>query len=731
VEEHGRYRRAEVFAADRLGDAVVRLYERWAELLPDGVARAGGVVTARSVAAVVGRIELDRLAGSVAPAIEYVDHRILGTWSARGAEAAVQHWRSWLGLVDVATRFDDVLALRPDAFVVPVTWFGTERANGGPFELQTINLWVFGADGLNTRVEVFDTDRVADALARFDELVSGSPGVPATGSRVPGIENAATLAFQRAFDALQARDREGFAANFAPEFRGIDRRKMLHNDLGRDEWLASYHEIIGMTSSESAKEVLATRGDRLMLGRYWWRGTDGVVGPSEIEYLLLIEVDDRGDHVATVMFDPDDLEAAYAELDERYAAGEAAPHAATWRTELCFWRALATRDWERLAATFATDFVVEDHRPVGLLTSLSRDEYVASVRALMELRPDATLRLAHVLALEDDRLLAVGRWTGGEPEGAFEIPVVNAVQYGPNGARRYHFYDLEQLGEARARYESPCPDPLRIPPNAATRASDRLWQCIETRDWEALAALCAPITWEDRRRLIRTSGGRDMVVANSRLISGSGSRVVRTVLATAGDCLMLQLHRFAGSAGGVVFETETLDVTEVDADGRIVALITFDPDDRRAASAEMLERFARSDAAQRTTAATFDAMRAVNAHDLDRFRAIISDDFVMDDHRRTGLGRLEREDYVASLAALFEHAPDTTVETLYHLAVEKHGMLEVARNFGTLRDGGAFESPYVRIMRHRGDRLVGVEMFEIEHLDRARARFAELRADLA
>ena len=30
------------------------------------------------------------------------------------------------------------------------------------------------------------------------------------------------------------------------------------------------------------------------------------------------------------MFDPDDLDAAIAELDARYLAGEAAPHAHTW-----------------------------------------------------------------------------------------------------------------------------------------------------------------------------------------------------------------------------------------------------------------------------------------------------------------------------------------------------------------------------------------------------------------
>jgi len=144
-----------------------------------------------------------------------------------------------------------------------------------------------------------------------------------------------------------------------------------------------------------------------------------------------------------------------------YAAGEAAPYAAGWRESLRFWRALAARDWEQLVAVFAPDFVLEDHRPLGLLTSLSRDEYVASVRALLDLRPDATLRLTNVLAIGDRRSLAVGRWAGGEPEGTFEIPVVNAVEFGPDGTRRWHFYDLDQLDEAWSCYDPLRPDPLR------------------------------------------------------------------------------------------------------------------------------------------------------------------------------------------------------------------------------------------------------------------------------
>ena len=121
----------------------------------------------------------------------------------------------------------------------------------------------------------------------------------------------------------------------------------------------------------------------------------------------------------------------------------------------------------------------------------------------------------------------------------------------------------------------------------------------------------------------------------------------------------------------------------------------------------------------------FEALRAINAHDLDRLRAAMPDDFVFHDHRRTGVGQLEgAAAYVASLTALFELAPDVTIETLYTVATEKHGELVMAHMFGTLADGGEFEIVFVRLALYQDGRGVGAELFEPEDLDVARARFA-------
>jgi ketosteroid isomerase-like protein len=142
----------------------------------------------------------------------------------------------------------------------------------------------------------------------------------------------------------------------------------------------------------------------------------------------------------------------------------------------------------------------------------------------------------------------------------------------------------------------------------------------------------------------------------------------------------------------------------------------------------MFERYARSDAAHCIPPAAVEAYRAMNAHDLVRFRAALSDDFVVDDHRRTGLGRLGPDEYLAAVAALFEQAPDIVFEPLYIVAAEAHGLLVMQRACGTLANGGGeFEQFYLLLSHYRGDRVTGVEFFEPEDLDRTRARFEALR----
>src|SRR5262249_47988620 len=138
-------------------------------------ARQRAAATARSLV----RMQTWTLAGPrlFAPTVEVVDHRILGTWSARGEAETLRHLRAVLALADnVATCWDDLLGLRADALLVRGTHSGTDRASGGAYERQFLMLLAFAPDGLVARQEYFDADRTAEALARFDAL-AGAVGV--------------------------------------------------------------------------------------------------------------------------------------------------------------------------------------------------------------------------------------------------------------------------------------------------------------------------------------------------------------------------------------------------------------------------------------------------------------------------------------------------------------------------------------------------------------------------
>ncbi len=222
-------------------------------------------------------------------------------------------------------------------------------------------------------------------------------------------------------------------------------------ESGRDEWLAAFRPIVEMTSGAPKLDVLATRGDRLALVRMLWRGAGGDVGPSEIDWLLLIELGIDGRHRAVVTFDADDTDSAYAELDERVMdEGSADLRAVAWVRD--FATAFEQRDWDAVAAGYAPDFVGHDHRLVSWGTLRGPTPFLETLRAMVDLAPDARMR-SHHMRTSRRGFLTDSIWTGTRDGGAFESPYVAVGELSADGrAQRLDFYDPHHIDQAFARF---------------------------------------------------------------------------------------------------------------------------------------------------------------------------------------------------------------------------------------------------------------------------------------
>ena len=235
----------------------------------------------------------------------------------------------------------------------------------------------------------------------------------------------------------------------APDFRAFDQRRMTQLELDRDQFLAFTRELGDMSSSWIEMEMLATRGDRLCLLRIRGVLEGGEVGPSELEHLDLIELDEHGGVAALVRFDTDSLGAAYTELDARYAAGESADPGAAWQQS--FRAALDRRDWDALVDLYAPAIVADDHRLVSFGTPSGPAALLEAVRAMVELAPDVQTRTDHVRT-SSRGLIGASRWIGTRDGGPFEIPLLFVVELDTRAAAlRLDIYDPQHLDRAIAQ----------------------------------------------------------------------------------------------------------------------------------------------------------------------------------------------------------------------------------------------------------------------------------------
>ena len=461
VDGRGRYRRFEIFAADHLGHALASLYERNAVLCPDGGERSRAAAIARSAGVMLGQPDLAGTASVLAPDVEFSDLRTVGFGTLHGAEAVLETIAAMMELSrDDSAHIDDVLVLEPDALVVRWTNRGTDVESGGAFERNLCQLWTFDSAGLLSLWQQFEVEHDAEALLRFDERF----GAGRTEAATEVFENAAARADRELFRCFNARDWNGVLACAAPELVFDERRRMVRNTCGREVWLEQFRILFDVPESRFRSRLIATRGERLALNRHCFQGevADGG-GPLSMEdQLALHEIDREGRITAIVLFDEDDPDAAYAELDLRFQAGEGESHAGSLAIMREFERAVASGCWDPVLALCSPALVEHDHRPLAVLgTTRGAEAWVRNFRVLADLAPDSRYRVDHFRSTPRG-FCSVGFWNGTREGGPYELPLVAVIELdGQDRIARADIYDADQLERARARFEELEPTCIR------------------------------------------------------------------------------------------------------------------------------------------------------------------------------------------------------------------------------------------------------------------------------
>ena len=196
------------------------------------------------------------------------------------------------------------------------------------------------------------------------------------------------------------------------------------------------------------------------------------------------------------MFDLDDFDAAIAELDARYLAGEAAAHAHTWSVIA---RAYAAINRRELPPT-TPDWVNIDHRRGS---AFAPGDVIAYIRASLGPPADISIYIEAVHRLNDLGAVVTHAGRGTSQEGFdAEWRGIDVMTVEGDLINRCEIFDEADLDAALARFDELNPPTPRLE-NAASRVDERFLAYFAARDWDAMAEMLADdFSIDDRRRVV-------------------------------------------------------------------------------------------------------------------------------------------------------------------------------------------------------------------------------------
>ncbi|MGD1257908.1 BTAD domain-containing putative transcriptional regulator [Mycobacterium seoulense] len=644
------------------------------------------------------------------PAVDWalVDHRRGTPFASGELTPALQTFFDLTAEFRVA--IEAVHRLNKIGAVVTIDSQGSSR-DGLAVEWRMIQLLTVEGDRL-TRCELFDETDLDAAIEQFDQL--SQPTLPP--------ENAASRVVQQFLTHFAIHNWEAMAELIAGDFCSDDRRSVINAGIrrGRDIEMANWRATAEVWMSDVRAAVVATRGENLALLRFTFASQDSLPASFQAAALAVIEVNDDNRLGSTVVFDPDDIGAAFSELDARYLAGEAAACERTWSAIVEAYAAINRRQLPLMT----TDFADIDHRRGA---AWAPGELVDFLRSALDQTPDLTIRIAAVHRLNRQGAVVTHAANGTSPDG-FDAEWREILFLIVDGDMLKHceVFDETELNAALARFDELHTRPHRLD-NAASQVSERFWDCLTTRDWTAMTGVLAENAVSHDNRRVVNSGvlrGRDINIANLRAVAEVGfERLVSTILAIRGQ--RLALTRIWSSAKGCEpgeISADMVGVVEIDRDNRMVVHSIFDADDFDAAVAELEARYIAGEAAEyaHTWSLVAQGHAQFNRHEL----PTMMPDVIYIDHRRSVT--IEGADLAPSVRASWDLLPQVHVyvEAVHRLTELGAVATQVVK--GTSQEGFDAEWQMITIFSFEGDRLSRYEVFDEAELDAALARFDEL-----
>ncbi len=570
-------------------------------------------------------------------------------------------------------------------------------------EWRITSFFIVGGDLIN-RYEIFDEADLDTALARFDELQP----------QASRLENAVAERFLAHF---AARDWDALAQDFTENYYCDDRRPVVNAGIrqGRDAAIEDLRMSteLGLLKNVTM-DIIATRGERLILTH--WRGLRRDDDGSQHDALQVVEHDADERIAAAVLFDPEDIDAAFEELDGRYLAGEAALHARTWSVVASSFAAFNRQE------LVAADWVTIDHRQT---TPFEPSNMTPSIRNIWDLTPNLTIHIEAVHRLNNFGAVITHEGHGTSLEGFdAEWRAVDILMVDGDSISRCEIFDETDLDIALARFDELQPRAPRLE-NAASQVEQRFLAYFAARDWDAYAGILSDdVCIDDHRRVVNAGvrHGRDAEIANVRALADIGIRsATSTVIAVRGGRLFLGRHCVWG--GWTDSEaSEILCALEIDAENQIVARVLFDADDLDAAFEELDARYLAGEAAvhSHTWTLVTRAYEALNRRQL--FKTTV--DWVNIDHRR--LASIAAGDLGAYLRATWDLSPQSSIRIEAVHRLSELGAVVTHVIEGTSQQGFDAEWRTIALSTYQGDKINRCELFDEADLAAALARFEEL-----